>query len=66
MVQDPSERTQWLLGVPYLYRAAFILFYAHGGSGGVSPVLKGLVMVDDIVYSGLSPVGNLKTTTPAG
>ena len=40
--------------------------YAHGGSGGVHHcVLLDVTMIDDIIYRGLSPVGNLKNQRPS-
>ena len=42
-------------------------FCALGGSGGVRHLLLGIwVMTDEIIYEGISPVGNLRTRAPMG
>ena len=65
MVQDLPERSMLLFGVVCLYPAAFILF-VHLGVWGAPPVVRYWAMVDDNIYKGLSPVGNLRSITPIG
>ena len=45
---------------------AFILFAYLGERWCASPVVRYVVMVDDIIYEGLSPVGNLNTSDRVG
>ena len=66
MVQDLPELSMLLSGVVCLYLAAFILFVHLGGRWGAPPVVRYWAMVDDNIYKGLSPVGNLRTITPIG
>ena len=41
-------------------------FYAHGGSCGVYHcIVLGVTMVDDIIYRGRSPIGNLDNQKPS-
>ena len=55
-----------LSGVAYLYPVAFILFVHLGERWCAPPVVMYVVMVDDSIYEGLSPVGNLRTSTRVG
>ena len=50
----------------YPYPAAFILFMHTGEAVACTTifVMLGVKMVDDIIYRGLSPVGNLKNHKP--
>ena len=66
MVQDPPDRRQWISGVACLYPVAFILFVHVGERWCAPPVVKYLVLADDSIYEGLSPVGNLRTSARVG
>ena len=66
MVQDPPDRRQWISGVACLYPVAFILFVHVGERWCAPPVVRYVVMVDDIIYEGLSLVGNLITIARLG
>ena len=53
--------------VLYSYPAAFILFMHMGEAVACTTivVMLGVKMVDDIIYRGLSPVGNLTNHKPS-
>ena len=66
MVLDPPDRSQWMSSVPYPYPTLFILFVHLGERWCAPPVVMEVVMVDDIIYEGLSFVGNLRTIARVG
>ena len=45
---------------------AFILFAYLGERWCAPPIVRYVVMVDDIIYEGLFPVGNLRTSARLG
>ena len=61
MVQDPPDRSQWMSSVLCPYPIAFNIFVYLGERWCVPPVVRYVEMVDDSIYEGLSPVGNLRT-----
>ena len=66
MVQNPPERSQWISYFPCPHSIAFILFVHLGERWCAPPVVRYVMMVDDSIYEGLSPVGNLSTSTRVG
>ena len=66
MVQDPPDRSQWMFSVPCPYPTAFIVFVHLGERWCAPPIVMYMVMVDDSIYEGPSPVGNLRTSARVG
>ena len=66
MVQDPPEHSQWMSSVPCPYPTVFILFVHLRERWYARPVVRYVVMVDDIIYEGLSLVGKLRTSARVG
>ena len=63
VVANTSVSPLPFISIPYnMYHV-----YAHGGGYGVHhELLCCVVMVDDIIYRGISPVGNLNKQDPRG
>ena len=68
MVQEPPERSQWMSCIPCPYPTSVVLFVHVEGGGRLyaQPIVTYMEMVDDIIYEGISLVGNLKTIARSG